>query len=71
VGDVGESLAASSAQELAMVIRLRTVHDSALAYLATTLRLANCSFKLRGLGWPHTKLLEYLGQAAPRREPGS
>jgi anti-anti-sigma regulatory factor len=50
---------------------VRTVHDSALAYLVTTLRLANRSFSLRGLGWPHTRLLEYLGQAAPRREPGS
>jgi anti-anti-sigma regulatory factor len=48
----------------------RTVDDSALAYLVTTLQVCGSSFTIRGLSWPHTKLLEYLG-VKPQGDPAA
>ncbi len=49
-------------REVAIDFRdVRDVHDSALAYLVTALRLSERPFTIRGLSWPHADLLQYLG----------
>jgi hypothetical protein len=44
---------------------LRRVEDTAVVYLANSLRLAGRDFEIFGLAWPHAQLLRLLGLEDP------